>query len=89
MFRVQGEDRKNLTFSATNWSYRENSSDVQADDPSHTSILVENINGAYYLHRIVLGGQDRGFEFPLPDEIQSQVSNSTHVVIPASGDNAQ
>jgi hypothetical protein len=89
VFRVQAPDGKNVTLTSTNFDARTNGGDIPTQDPGKTTVLVENVGGNYYLHRISLGGQNRGFEFPLPSDVRDRVNNSTHVVIPASGGNAQ
>jgi hypothetical protein len=89
VFRVQSEDGKNTTLTATHFAARKSGGSTSSMVPGHTSITLENVGGQQYLHRISLGGQDRGFEFKLPDNIAYKVNESTAVVIPASGGNAE
>jgi hypothetical protein len=90
VFRVQTPEGKNLTFTSDVFSARKSSSIPAAGEiPSTTRVMLENVDGTYYLHRISLGGQNRGFEFELPENVQSKVNNNTHVVIQAAGGEAQ
>ncbi len=89
VFRVQSDDGKNVTLTGTNFDARKSGISNISTAASSTHILLENVDGQLYLHRISLGGQDRGFQFQLPDNIKDRVNQSTQVVIPASGGNAQ
>jgi hypothetical protein len=89
VFRVQGSDGKNVTLTGTNIASRQAGVPVAGKIPDKSTITLENIDGTYYLHNISLGGQDRGFEFQLPSNVRDKVNSNTHVVIPASGGNAQ
>jgi len=89
VFRVQSPEGKNLTLTSSTFDARSLGQPVSSDDSARSSILLENVNGGYYLHRVTLRGQDRGFQFTLPENVKDKVNESTHVIVPVSAGNAQ
>jgi hypothetical protein len=44
--------------------------------PSRSDIVLEKVGGQYYLHKILVAGRHRGWEFSLPQGVQSQMSQA-------------
>lgn len=89
VFRVQSSNGETVRLTSDAFDTRTQGVATSGDLAKTTHVQLENINGTYYLHRITLGRQNRGFEFELPTDVRDKVSDKTHVVIPASGGNAQ
>ncbi|HWR17457.1 MAG TPA: hypothetical protein VN577_21680 [Terriglobales bacterium] len=83
VFHVKTPDGKNLSFTASAFDTRKNAQPTAGELPTKTQVILENVNGKNYLHRIWIHGVNRGFEFTLPQDVQSSVSDSTQVVLDA------
>jgi hypothetical protein len=84
-FRVRGQDGKDITLSSVSFDSRKMGVPTAGALPDHTAVVLENVDGTYYLHEIMMQGENRGFQFPLPDEVKGKVNDSTRVVVDASG----
>ena len=89
IFRVRDRNGKDVTLSGVSFDSRKLGQATTSSLPKGTAVVLENVNGTYYLHKIWMSGENRGFEFALPADVKDKVNDSTQVVVDASGGQAQ
>ena len=74
IFRVMKPDGTNVTLTAIGMSARVPMSASNASPPvaSDTDIVLQKINGTYYLDKIWIAGHTHGWAFDIPDSVRSQ-----------------
>jgi hypothetical protein len=88
VFRVMDPQGKNLTLTSVAIKVRapQRAADYSPPAAQDTEVILQNIGGKYYLHRIWIQGRTRGWEFEIPDSVKSQVAEMNEEAVSGTYD---
>lgn len=72
VFAISDQNGHNITLSAMAISDVHGNAGALNDVPRKTRVVLQKIDGKYYLDKIWIQGRVRGWQFAIPDNIQSR-----------------
>ena len=86
VFRVTDSQGKAVTLTSIAIKTRVSSQTSSVAPPvaKDTEVVLQDIGGKYYLHKIWIQGRSRGWEFSIPDNVTAQVSEMNEEVLPGT-----
>ena len=86
VFRVTDSQGKTVTLTSLAIKTRVSSeaSTVAPPVARDTEVVLQEIGGKCYLHKIWIQGRSRGWEFSIPDNVTAQVSEMNEEVLPGT-----
>ena len=86
LFKVSGPSGENITLTAQaiHTVYGTSSTATAGEVPNQTKVILEQVGDTYYLDKIWIAGQNRGWGFTMADRAQNQSSSKTPEEVTAS-----